>query len=148
MNWSRSCAQSRLVAAGALLFLAGCGRTGTVTGKVTLNGQPLPGGLVTVTTESPDIEANSAPSKGRIEPDGTYTVLNVPQGKARVTITTAKGFGSAMHPDAVKDPFGPYVPIPDTYRDVAKTPLALEVTRGKQEYNIAMTGEVATENKP
>jgi hypothetical protein len=147
MYWFRSCARKRHVAASALLLVIGCGGNGTVTGKVTLNGQPVPGGLVSVIPDGPDTEQFSAPSKGKIERDGTYTVVNVPKGKAKITVITAKTFGSISHPDAIKDPFGPYMPIPDIYKDPAKTPLALEVARGKQEFNIAMTGEVPDEKQ-
>jgi hypothetical protein len=148
MKRFRRIAARPLIATAAVLFLAGCNNKGTVTGKVTLNGQPLPGGLVYVSSEAPETEAFAAAPNGGIRKDGTYTVRNVPIGKARITVVTAKAFGSATHPDAVKDPWGPYVPIPDMYMDGAKTPFKLEVKPGRQSFDIAMTGEVAAENKP
>jgi hypothetical protein len=143
------CRKQAFVAVASFLLLAGCNGKGTVSGKVTLNGQPLPGGIVFVTTEAPEAEAFVAAPSGRILADGSYTVLNVPRGKARVSVVTAPAFGSAMHPTAVKEPWGPYVPIPEKYKDATKSPFTLEVKRGAQTFDIAMTGEVPpAEPKP
>jgi hypothetical protein len=79
------------VVAIAILLLSGwivfCehNRTGTLTGKVTFNGKPLPGGLITLTTTA-DGEVRTYP--GRIQKDGTYKVPNVPAGLAQVSVAT------------------------------------------------------------
>jgi hypothetical protein len=137
-----------VLAAAAVVFLAGCGGKGTVSGKVTLNGQPLPGGMVYVNSEAPETEAFAAAPGGRIQSDGTYRVDNVTTGKARISVVTSPSMGSVAHPTAVKDPWGPYVALPEAYKDPAKSPFTLDVHRGKQTYDIAMTGETKTENKP
>ena len=118
------------VAAAALLLVAGCGGPGTVTGKVTFKGGPLPGGLVTVV----DAADNRYP--GQIQKDGSYIVANVPTGPAKVVVGTTAKTGSIMHPDDRKEPFGPYVQIPKRYAQPEKSGLALQVKNGTQELNI------------
>ena len=69
---------SLLVAAG----LAGCGKqTATVSGKLTVGGTPLPFGTVNI------LAAEGVPQEGKINPDGSYTVLNVPRGPVKILVT-------------------------------------------------------------
>jgi hypothetical protein len=120
----------RALPAAALLLLTGCGGPGTVTGKVTYKGGPLPGGLVTV------VDAIDNRYPGQIQRDGTYTVANVPPGPAKIVVGTTSEIGSIMHPGERKEPYGPYVRIPKRYGQPDKSGMALYVKTGKQEYMI------------
>jgi hypothetical protein len=78
---SKSCV-TMLMGGMMLLSLVGCGpQTATVTGKVTVNGEPLKAGNVQF--QSAAGLAIDAP----IQPDGTYTAANVPVGTAQVLIS-------------------------------------------------------------
>src|SRR5262245_54211305 len=72
---------SLLVLAG----LGGCGqKTATMTGKVTLDSQPLPNATVTVYGG-----ANQSVVAGdRTKEDGSYTIPNAPVGAVKVTVKT------------------------------------------------------------
>lgn len=66
-----------------LLLLAGCGpRAGTVTGKVTLDGKPLAGGMITFHGKS-----GAGDTTAEISEDGTYTA-NIFSGDYTVTVDT------------------------------------------------------------
>ncbi len=137
-----------LAAAGALLALAGCGVSkGELEGKVTFNGQPLPGGLVVIHpskgwTDDDNAVANST----KIEPDGSYFLSNIPLGPAKLTVITVKAFPLGINPaNKPREYLGKYVKIPENYKDENKSGLAVDIKRGKQEYNIALTGAVEAE---
>jgi hypothetical protein len=146
------------LAGSALLVLAGCSKsTGTITGKVTLNGVPLKGGDISF------LPADGVGSSGTtlINEDGTYTVTNCPVGAKKVVVKTShlkgrpfgRGGGKPYEPpkDAPKgegasgnheykppdlaDNAKKYVAINMKYEDQTSTPLEFEVTGGKQEYN-------------
>jgi hypothetical protein len=119
-----------VVMAAALLLVAGCGGTGTLNGKVTFKGQPLPGGMVTV------FDAGNAGHSGQIQKDGSYSVSNIPAGSAKVTVGTSPSRGNIRNPDAVKEPWGPYVQIPRRYSDPEKSGFKLEVKSGTQEMQL------------
>ncbi len=128
----KSCSKRpRWLAAAVLLALVGCGGgTGEVSGIVTLDGKPLPGGMVAFIPE------NGSAKTSPIKADGSYLVSNVPVGPARITVVTVPpvSFGNAK-PNLLH---GEYVPIPKKYGDPRKSGLALDVTRGKQEYNLPL----------
>jgi hypothetical protein len=132
-----------VVTAGTLLFLAGCGGTGTVAGKVTLDGQPLPGGLVTVN----DSEGQSR--SGGIHRDGAFSISNIAPGPAQVTVLTTPDLRSIRDPDGArgKEPFGPYVKIPEKYKFTDKSGFYLDVKSGRQEFDLPLQGEPAGESK-
>jgi hypothetical protein len=66
----------------ATVFLAGCApATGTVQGKITVNGKPLPAGLITFHSEVGNHEVFSAPVK-----DGRYETGPIPAGPCKVTV--------------------------------------------------------------
>jgi hypothetical protein len=70
---------------GALLLTAavGCGSgKGTVSGKVTLDGKPLPAGQISF------VGAHGQTATADIK-DGQYTVSNVPTGDVKVTVQTS-----------------------------------------------------------
>jgi hypothetical protein len=118
-------------AAVALLLavLAGCGpRVGNVSGRVLLDGQPLPSG--TVTFVAPD--GREWPY--RIGPDGEYQIADFPAGPARVKVTSQP-----------RSPFGKTAPaeprpavLPDRYQDPQRSGLDLTVGPGHQDHNILL----------
>jgi hypothetical protein len=61
---------------------AGCGGKGTVSGKVTLDGEPLPAGTITFQSKS------GKAASGAIT-DGQYSVPGVPTGEVSVSVETA-----------------------------------------------------------
>lgn len=90
------------------------GQKGTVSGRVTFRGLPLPGGVITFHAGSDAFEAP-------IGPDGTYTVTGLPARYANVTVRAHK------------------VRIPEKYGNVRFSPLGYEVKPGKQTSDIDLT---------
>jgi hypothetical protein len=127
-----------------LVFLAGCSGRGSVTGKVTLDGQPLPGGLVTFYHAGATEEETGSSTAAQIKPDGTYEA-NVIIGKSVVSVATSSGMGTVRNPGAVKDPWGPYVPIPMKYLAPDKSGLSVDVKSGKQVYDIKLVNDAPAE---
>jgi hypothetical protein len=119
------------------ILATGCSEsTGTVTGTVTFNGEPLQAGKVTF----------FHPSKpGRnvmadIQPDGTYRILACPAGESKVTV-------QPLPPKSGSSRGKPYVPgsrkatdkappVPAKYNDPATTDIICRVTSGSQTFNI------------
>ncbi len=66
----------------AILGIAGCGKTTTVTGKVTYRGRPVRYGSVTFLS-SAKVARSSA-----IESDGSYTIYDVPPGNVKIAVTS------------------------------------------------------------
>lgn len=68
--------------------LAGCQGSGDskfpakVSGKVTYNGSPVTGGTITFHT------ADGSPIQAAIGADGSYTIVNLPEGPVTVTVET------------------------------------------------------------
>jgi hypothetical protein len=106
--------------------LCGCGgfKTGTVTGKVTVNGTPANSGTVYFVLKD---KQGIAP----IEPDGTYKA-QVPVGKVTVTIQ------NGPTPAGQKT-----VTIPAKYADAKKSGLEYEIKPGSQEIPLELTGSAA-----
>jgi hypothetical protein len=122
--------------ASAVLFLTGCANQGTVSGKVSLNGQPLPGGVVTF------FDSEGQSRTGGINKDGTYTVSNIAPGKAQVSVLTLNERPSIRDPENKNaTSLGTYVPIPAKYMDKEQSGITLDVKTGKQPFDIALTGE-------
>ncbi len=118
----------RHAAWGIGLFLAGCGgpdNVGRVSGKVTLNGQPLPGAVVRF-----EPVAGNAPSAGITNESGEYTLKYTREfagaeiGKHTVRVSTFSGG------DADADPPKPSSPekLPAKYN--AKSELTADVKSG------------------
>jgi hypothetical protein len=161
-------ALGRLVAAGLLAGLVltslGCsGGTGTVTGKVKYNGEPLPSGRVVFMNAD-----GKGTQEAEIQSDGSYKIERMPTGLAKVSVVTspmgetgggrgpgARGGGppAPMAPPADKipagaDPGGLYgkgkpegkksVKIPDSYADPEKSGLTFTVAKGPQEWDIPL----------
>jgi hypothetical protein len=129
----RHCLSLRLLA-GALgwcllaLLVVGCGgeETGTITGKVIFQGQPLPEGIVSFVTQKGYV------ATGRIH-EGEYSVKEVPVGPARITVrqivdSLAKNPKSSL----VKE-------IPLRYRSADDSGLKYTVVGGAQTHDFELT---------
>ena len=102
-------------------------KTGTITGKVTYKGAPLPGGTVKFYPER-----KGKPVTGIIQADGTFTAKGVPLGRTMVVVET-----ESVKPRPGKAPKGPkYVRIPARYASPKTTPLVAEVKAGKQTFDL------------
>jgi hypothetical protein len=138
-----------------LLLAAGCAGSGTVSGKVSYQGETLGGG--TVLFVSPGQKSVKSP----IAPDGTYTIANIPTGTVHIAVETASARpvdpdamrmgipqippGANLPPEAANSIYkgpsgntGKYVEIPNQYADPEKAGLTLDVKGGNQEYNIEL----------
>lgn len=125
-----------------LVALSGCGEPrGKVSGKVTFKGKAVPGGTVVFVTED-DLRRADVP----IQPDGSYSSVNVPAGNLRVGVMPGpKGLKDSM-PKGVKMPkmpadnpaakmyegTGTYVDIPQELRDPATSKITVTVGRGEE----------------
>ncbi len=130
------------------LLVVGCGRSkGTLSGKVTYRGAPLPGGSITIVPE----KGNAAQTvSGKIESNGTYSVSNVPVGAVKVSIRVSEPtpFAEARIPpsemaakgnEAVKpraNPAQPTVRLPLEYSDPEKSGLRYTINGGSQTQDI------------
>ncbi len=144
-----------------LLAGAGCGsKEGTVSGKVTLKGQPLPMGVIAFTVPG---KSGDVVRSGGIN-NGEYRVEKIPPGEATVTVVTgvnpAKfanhplmpgGMGGfkvpkggaasvstapAFHADESKFNI---VAVPPKYRNTKESPLKCTVSGGKQTQDFDLT---------
>lgn len=130
----------RFILAGCFLALAASGCSGStgpkfakVTGKVTLDGQPVTGGNVYF---FPEVEGQS--SYGGIKPDGTYELYCVEQegavvGRHRVTV---EGPQPVSEPGAVQ----PKNPVPEKYGRPETSEIVKEVADAESNtINIELT---------
>lgn len=126
------------------LMASGCGgsKTGTVSGKVRLNGEPVPGGYVNF---FPEGGAGSSAKTSPIREDGSYSVSGVPVGPAKISVQGIAG--SAALPN-VTPPKGMEIPrsdrktvnIPAMYSTTDMSGLKWDVKPGQQEFNIDLKG--------
>jgi hypothetical protein len=153
-----------------VVFVSGCGsNTGTLTGTVSLNGQPLTVGQVTAYSDNHEQVGFSA-----ILPDGTYRMADVPAGPVILVVQTFTPEGQPMMAaGAVAPPVPPdnklppaaakqiaeeelqhlpeetrkailsakAVPVPLKYTDSKQSDLKATVSRGTTTFNIEMTGK-------
>ena len=106
-------------------MLTGCGSQpqgpkdrASVSGVITFDGQPLPGGVLSFySTERPVATAVL------IKTGGVYSTDRVPLGENVVTVETA----------SLQVGGGAYVPIPAKYSDTAKSGLVIDVKPGDNE---------------
>jgi hypothetical protein len=122
----------------AVLSAAGCGGpgVGTVSGKVTFQGVPLPTGRITFIPET------GSPAVGVIE-DGKYSVPKVPPGPAKITVETSPPGPKIIVPgEPPPPPESPtakdqaYVAIPARYARPDQTDLSYTVQSGSQPNDI------------
>lgn len=147
------------------LLLSGCGRSGLgreeeVSGKVTYNGKPLPGGWITF------MSSKGYTFNGVIDPEGNYKV-RVLVGEARIAVDNRKlenkqdkqlsprelrrkmGMTPAPGTNVEEDKSSPavpaqeitgtYVPIPKKYYAPDASGLTYTVTSGSQTHNIELS---------
>ncbi len=126
-----------------LVCAAGCGSP-KISGKVTYKGEPLHMGLVVFTA------ADGWSGTAQINEDGSYSIANVPAGTAKVAVDS---FGESANLPArgkvmrrPRDEHSPPPPdsgpagvkIPAKYNKADTSGLTVEVTGGKQTYNIEL----------
>jgi hypothetical protein len=130
-----------------LLALVGCGgNTGTVTGKVSYKGQPVPGGNV-VFTNADQSKTERAP----IQSDGTYTSSQIPVGEMLVGVEPPPQGPRAKMPPGAKMPDlppdspgmanyagggGAQVDIPASLQNPKTSGYTTTVSRGSQTFDI------------
>src|SRR5438094_463558 len=120
-----------------LLFaaLAGCSRgpaLGTITGTVTLDGQPVDGGLIKFTPADGNSQPEDAPVTG-----GKYT-LKMPVGEKKVQIYWTKTSGGKVD-TASQGTERVVVLIPSKYND--ETTLSYTVEKGQQTKDWALASK-------
>src|SRR5262245_22408109 len=112
------------VCACGLLTAVGCGgiRVVPVAGKVTLNGKPLTGAVISFSPDKAEGNNQRVSSTGRIGGDGQYEICTddgakvrkgAPLGWYKITFLTGL-------------PGAPAVDIDSKYLDIDKTPLSIE----------------------
>jgi hypothetical protein len=119
-----------------LSFLVlGCGKgTGAdslpkVTGTVTMNGAPLPGGSIDFLYSDPSIK----PATSLITETGQYTIFDATPGDVKVVV---KGPGKSSD---LKKKNDPVVKVPDRYHDGTKSGLSYTVIKGDQKKDFELT---------
>ena len=135
-NPARSLAY-RVMAAGLLLFLAGCQGTGNVAGKVTFQGKPLVYGTVLL------IGSDSKSVQAQIQPDGSYSASGLAPGEVKVAVNSPNPKRVAINAawkDPNKKPPPLEVPgwfaIPQKYEDVSTSGLTIPLMSGANEFDI------------
>ncbi len=125
------------LALGLLVLSAGCktsarsAKSTEVTGKVTFNGNPLPGGRIVFQTVS-----GGFASTGDIDESGNYTI-NAPVGEVQISIdnTMLTQRMETPHPkrpgaEDAKPLKGKFVRLPARYRDITRSGLKYTVKPG------------------
>jgi hypothetical protein len=117
--------------------------TGKVSGKVTLNGQPVSGGSVTFAPIAKPGTQGGRPAIGPIQPDGTYTLTTYAQGdgavigRHRVLFSRSAG----KHEEEGKHDEGKApAPTADPYANVTPKESEVEVQAGENTIDIELVG--------
>jgi hypothetical protein len=119
----------------AVLLPTGCSPSSTTaSGKVTYQGKPVVWGSVTL------VAADGSVHQAGIEPDGTYTVSNVPVGSVKVGVESSAppvpgvrgrdGDARGSVPPPAPPP-GAWFPLPANLSDPAKSGLTIEIRKGQ-----------------
>jgi hypothetical protein len=125
----------------ALPLASGCGgqAKGTVSGKVTYQGKPVPSGFVTFLVE------NGAPVHSDIRSDGSYRMEKVPVGLVKIGVQTkaAEDALKSVGMPRKKEDFGKMkeavsegTQIPAKYTDPNQSGLSYTVVKGPQQHDI------------
>lgn len=141
----RLCRMGSYLLLPLLVIVVGCqGNQGTVSGKITYNGQPLPEGIVTFHTT----DGKARPTN--IQEDGSYTAPDVPTGPATISVQTSapsRPAGKAAAAPAGGDQSGAEgmrtrkvasVAIPAKFADPKTSGLTYTVTSGSQTHDIEL----------
>lgn len=131
--------------------ISGCGgsplkpgrKTGEVTGTITLNDQPLKGGVVCLTDE-----ADGDTAMGTIGADGKFVVkyrlgTQVPTGKYKITVGPAPLAHQPTPQELMqnREKYNVPNPIPVGYRTPQATSLSAEIKEGTNTLTLAMKGK-------
>ena len=136
----------RVFGVAAVLAVAGCSRgAGTVSGTVTIGGQPVANGQISFVTQA------GMPYTFNIAADGTYQADGLPPGEMTVLVFVPRppsadrvpvgksglakklAAARAAKPATAPTPTGPTVPA--KYADVTTSDLRYTVTTGPQTYD-------------
>ncbi len=132
----------RLSLALLLVAAVGCGKPkGSLSGKVTYNGQPVPGGRVLFQP------AQGAQLAATISDTGTYSISGVPTGEYKVAVDNTglkerdklmAGPGGVKPPNLPEMPKvqGTYVPLPPNASNPDQSGLKVTVKGGSQPFDI------------
>lgn len=129
-----------LVAALLATTLPGCSQsTGTVSGKVTFQGQPVAAGSVTF------IHADGPTRSGSIR-EGSYSVAKVPAGACTILVVSLPLPRSKWNPetkermgaDRASPRFRTPTRLPSCYSDPKESNIHYEVRARRQSYNIEL----------
>lgn len=132
----------RLLLVVTALSVAGCGSKTHVSGKVTLNGQPVTSGNITwFSTKGPPVTATIA--------NGRYEIDNVLEGNCIVTVVQMPqgGLSPDEHGDMKKLTTNTKSAalsktstngLPSRYADTTTSPLTFTVKKGKNEIDLAL----------
>lgn len=128
----------------SLMVATGCGpQVGTVSGRVSYEGEPIPVGNVTFYGEQNQVVF------AQLTETGTYSIDRVPVGKVLVTVETPNVKPFVLEPGQPPPPPGmlspayrlPNIPIPVRYRDRRSSGLETTVQTGEQTYDITLVAE-------
>lgn len=125
-----------LLAAG---MLSGCGPSGgTIGGTVTVDGQPLPHGMLMVHDEAGGVLSTPITA-------GDYQLPEVPVGPARLAVRSlppppmmAPPPTTGPREQAASDRAG-FVRLADAYADPASSGLGMEVAAGWQQHDLSLS---------
>jgi len=121
----------------AAILAAGCGEkqaANVISGKVTLDGDPVFGNVVFVSADNKEVSSPTAT-------DGTYRIENPPVGQVKVLVKGMPGqvTGGAPPPkDAPAMSNKQGVAPPPKYAAATSSDLSYEVKAGKHTYNIEL----------
>ena len=136
------------IAIGAVMLLCfaivGCGGSlAQLSGKVTLDDKPLPGGMVVFVTED-----GSKTEHVPIKPDGTYSSDRIPYGNLRVGVTPPPRSAASFVPKGVEvrkdDPNaasrqgGANVNVPDKLQDPAKSGITFKADGSQTTFDVVL----------
>lgn len=154
MNFSTTNRLGWVVVLGLLMLVAGCSSKASISGKVTYNGEPMPGGSITFMPVQ-----GGGGGTAKIDPkDGSYEMTSLPTGKMKIGVAPIvqpvmpRGMkpygpppGSGAPPEALKglnsgSTEGKHVPVPQEYTDPESSSLEVEVKSGKNTHNVELKG--------
>ncbi|MBX9679653.1 MAG: hypothetical protein K2X38_12895 [Gemmataceae bacterium] len=121
--------------AGCFLFL-GCGDdagTGSVSGTITLDGSPLTAGIVTFHSSGKSQPAVASTGIA----GGQYAIPKIASGSAKISVQSLKPSQPGANPDGTVPPApkGPYMPIPEKYKNPEQSGLMFDVKTGPQKHD-------------
>lgn len=124
-----------------LVFFSGCGSPNpelTISGHVTINGEPIEGGSITFVAE----DGVAATGGGTIQ-NGRYTAIVMP-GRKKVLVLGNKLVGEEPEYQGVPD--SPMRQVfktvtPENYNAAHLTPLTATIEKAEENLDFALTGE-------